>query len=157
VWQEARSVRGNRHCLQNREGGRLTSEVDERAPQPQRGHIGLAHITAALATPVSTHIDNVLSTGASVRYLTNRYLLLGIPFDYCGELQQLPRMLTPGGALTYLGPKEFRHALPRQIGTGDIVGGAPLIGEGMSGVIAIDLVGDRGRAKRSFEIVDGRR
>jgi hypothetical protein len=39
---------GTRRCLQNRGRGPLTSEVDQRAPRPQRGHVGIARIAAVL-------------------------------------------------------------------------------------------------------------
>src|SRR6516225_7810717 len=54
--------------------------------------------------------------------------------------------------------QERGHPIPRLIGTGDVVGGAALVGEGVRRVVAIDLVLDAGALQHLLEIVDrGRR
>jgi len=50
------------------------------------------------------------------------------------------------------------HAVPGLVGAGHIVGGAALVGEGVRGVVAVDLVLDAGAFQHLLEIVDrGRR
>src|SRR5207237_5458230 len=48
-----------------------------------------------------------------------------------------------------------RHALPVLVGTGDIVGGAALVGEGVRSVVAVNLMLEAGCFQRLLEIVDG--
>src|SRR5207302_2600985 len=50
--------------------------------------------------------------------------------------------------------QEGGHAVPGLVGTGDVVGGAALVGEGVRRVVTVDVVFDAGCFQRLFEIVD---
>jgi hypothetical protein len=55
-----------------------------------------------------------------------------------------------GVGLSDLRLQEGFHAVPGEIGAGDIVGGAALVGEGVRGVIAIDFVPDASLSQHLF-------
>src|SRR5436190_20734367 len=53
-----------------------------------------------------------------------------------------------------VGAQEGHHALPRPLGAGGIVGGAPLVGEGVGRVVAVDLRLVAGVGHRLLEAAD---
>src|SRR5579863_8205044 len=53
--------------------------------------------------------------------------------------------------------QKLRHAVPGEVGGADVVCLAALVGKGMRGVVAVDLMRNARFLQRLFEIVDGGR